>query len=102
MLSPGGFFHPCKFYEIFRVYEICQYRRYRARKNYNLALFKDAAEDNLEPEVLNELADDQKEFLESLDLTNPVDSLHETEKHRTHGLLHVIEKLTCLGVSAFT
>jgi len=80
-----------------RVYENCQYRRYRARKNYNLALFKDAAEDNLEPEVLNELADDQKEFLESLDLTNPVDSLHETEKHRTHGLLHVIEKLTCLG-----
>ena len=42
------------------------------------------------------------EFLDSLDLTNPIDSLHETEKHRTHGLLHVIEKLTNLGVSALS
>jgi len=57
---------------------------------------------NLEADALKELDSDQREFLDSLDLTNPIDSLHETEKHRTHGLLHVIEKLTNLGVSALS
>ena len=57
---------------------------------------------NLEADAFKELDSDQREFLDSLDLTNPVDSLHETEKHRTHGLLHVIEKLTSLGVSALS
>ena len=84
---------------ILRVYENCQYERYRARKNYNLSYYKDVVEYNLEPDSFNDLNEDEREFLDSLDLTNPVEGLHETEKHRTHGLLHVIEKLTSLGVS---
>lgn len=79
-----------------RVYEHCQYERYRARKDYNLQFYADVVESNLhndkpKSEVLQDI-------MKNYSWKYPIDSLLVTETHRTHGLLHVIEHLTNLGV----